>query len=101
MTLDQDTSYTELEATAKDNVNGEVDVSLDVKATADQKDPIGTRPLDTEKEFQSVVLVEDRESVERLTGSNPNIIHLLYGNDQIAVATLPDVKKGKKLVLLL
>ena len=64
-------------------------MSLDVKATADQKDPKGAEPIDVAKEFCSAVLVEDREAVERLTGNNANILHLLYGNEH----ALPLLKK--------
>ena len=64
-------------------------MSLDVKADADQKDPAGAEPMDVAKAFRSAVLVEDREAVERLTGNNANILHLLYGNEH----ALPLLKK--------
>ncbi len=55
-------------------------LALDVKASQDQKDPKGATPLDVAKAFQTAVLAGDRGEIQRLTGNNPNILYLFYGN---------------------
>jgi len=53
-------------------------MALDVKASADQKDPIGAEPMDVAKEFVEALISDDRESVERLVGSNQKLINFIY-----------------------
>ena len=60
--------------------SGDFALSLDVKSTADQKDPIGAEPINVAKAFVKAVLEDDRESVESLTGNNAKILQMLYGN---------------------
>ena len=60
--------------------SGDFALSLDVRATVDQKDPVGAEPINMAKAFVKAVKEDDRQSVERLTGNNPKILKLLYGN---------------------
>ncbi|MGB5965618.1 MAG: Ig-like domain-containing protein [Sulfurimonadaceae bacterium] len=60
--------------------SGDFALSLDVKADANQSDPVGAQPINVAKAFVKAVLEDDRESVERLTGNNAKILQMLYGN---------------------
>ena len=51
-------------------------LSLDVKATADQKDPAGAQPVDIAKVFVQAILKDDRQKVERLVGYNSRILKI-------------------------
>ena len=53
-------------------------LSLDVKATADQKDPKGAEPMDIAKEFIKALIEDDREKVKRLTGNSKNLLAFIY-----------------------
>lgn len=55
-------------------------MALDVKSSADQKDPIGAEPMDVAKEFVEALISDDRERVERLVGSNQKLINFIYGH---------------------
>ena len=65
-------------------------MALDVKADADQKDPKGAEPMDVAKEFVTAIVGDDRERMERLTGSNKYILALLYGNEH-SIPLLKDI----------
>ena len=57
-------------------------LSLDVKATADQKDPAGAEPIDIAKAFVQALLEDDREKVERFfLYSGSRWIRMLYEDD--------------------
>jgi len=75
--------------------SGDYALSLDVRASAEQKDPMGARPVDIAKRFQGIVLSNDRASVERLVGSNPQLLHMLYGNPY-AIPLLEDIYRSIK-----
>ncbi len=70
--------------------SGAYALSLDVKADANQKDPKGAEPMDVAKEFVNAIIGDDREMVERLTGGNPYIAALLYGNEK-SIPLLKDI----------
>ncbi|RLA76602.1 MAG: hypothetical protein DRG30_02450, partial [Epsilonproteobacteria bacterium] len=55
-------------------------LSLDVKATADQKDPVGAQAVDVAKSYVQAIIDNDRESVERLLGYNQRMIGYVYGD---------------------
>ena len=57
-------------------------LSLDVKATADQKDPKGAEPIDIAKEFVQALIEDDRDKVERFfLYSGSRWIRMLYEDD--------------------
>jgi len=58
------------------------ELSLDVKATADQYDPVGATPQDVAKEFVEAFVGGDRRRVEQLLGENQRRIHAIYDNPQ-------------------
>lgn len=55
-------------------------LSLDVKADANQGDPVGAEPIDIAKTYVDAVINNDRETVERLLGNNERMISYVYGN---------------------
>jgi len=61
---------------------GNYAMSLDVKSSADQKDPINAEPIDVAKEFVEAIINDDRERVERLVGGSQKNIMMIYGHPQ-------------------
>jgi len=62
--------------------SGAYALSLDVKATADQKDPKGAEPIDIAKEFVQALIEDDRDKVERFfLYSGSRWIRMLYEDD--------------------
>jgi hypothetical protein len=57
-------------------------LSLDVKADANQTDPVGAQPVDAAKEFVKALIDNDRETVERLLGYNQTNIEFIYADSQ-------------------
>jgi len=60
--------------------SGDFALSLDVKADANQSDPVGEQPIDIAKMYIDAVINNDRETVERLLGNNERMISYVYGN---------------------
>jgi len=57
-------------------------MSLDVKASADQKDPAGAEPIDVAKAFVEAIINDDRGEVERFfLYSGSRWVRMLYEND--------------------
>ncbi|MEN8148049.1 MAG: Ig-like domain-containing protein [Campylobacterota bacterium] len=61
--------------------SGDFVLSLDVKATADQKDPTGAEPVDVAKEFVQALIANDRGVIERITMNNERLITFIYQDE--------------------
>ena len=60
-------------------------ISLDVKASATQKDPKGAEAIDVAKAFVQAIIDEDREKVESLIGHNDKLEKVLYTKPEVRV----------------
>jgi hypothetical protein len=65
---------------------------LDVKATADQKDPKGAEPIDIAKEFVDALLNDDRVKVEEMVGYSKSLLNFIY-SDSKALQRAKEVAK--------
>ncbi|WP_428739126.1 hypothetical protein [Sulfurimonas sp.] len=58
-------------------------LSLDVKADANQTDPVGAQPVDEAKHFVEALINNDRASVEEWFGHNEKLISYIYSDPKI------------------
>ena len=62
--------------------SGDFALSLDVKATAEQKDPKGAEPIDVAKAFVQAIVENDRRNVENWLMHSTKWTEMLYSNDK-------------------
>lgn len=60
--------------------SGDFAISLDVKADANQTDPIGAEPIDAAKAFVKALIEDERKTVEYLLGHNKRYIDYIYAD---------------------
>ena len=61
--------------------SGDYALSLDILASADQKDPKGAEPVDVAKEFVEAIRSGDRARVEEMVGYSKSLISFIYDNE--------------------